>query len=81
MDVADRPLTFRHSRWRTWLRAHTPDWLYDRGLVVPKANDCGAHEWNNRGGGVDACYHCQVTRLTPADAPWYGVASRDIAAR
>jgi len=42
-DVAERPFSVRHARWRAWLRAHTPDLLYYRlGLVVPKAHDCGA---------------------------------------
>lgn len=62
MDVIDQPFSFRHSRWRTWMRAHTPDWLYDRGLVVPKAQDCGAHQWHNRDDVGDACYHCEATR-------------------
>jgi hypothetical protein len=50
------------SRWRTWARAHTPDLLYDRGLVVPKARDCGDHEWYTSSAEADGCYHCQVTR-------------------
>ena len=71
-DVAEDPLSLRHARWRTWLRVHTPDFLYYRlGLAVPKARDCGDHVWHNSGGGVDACYHCEVTRSTPPDAPWH----------
>lgn len=71
-DVGDAPFTARKSRWRTWLRAHTPNVLYHRfGLVVPRARDCGDHDWHNRGDGIDACYHCDVTRSTPSDAPWY----------
>jgi hypothetical protein len=61
---------WRHARWRTWIRTHTPDVLYHRlGLVIPKARDCGAHEWYMASEHVDACYHCRVTRtrrpLTP----------------
>ena len=53
----------RHSRWRTWLRQHTPDLLYDRlGLVVPKARDCGEHEWYIADGAVEHCYHCRAER-------------------
>lgn len=50
------------SRWRTWVREHTPDRLYDRGLVIPKVKDCGDHEWYMSRADLDACYHCQVTR-------------------
>ena len=78
MDVADRPLTTRHSRWRTWFRARTPSVFYRLGLVVPKAKDCGSHEWHNSGNGPDACYHCAVTRPTPPDAPWASSLSSDI---
>ncbi len=57
----------RHARWRAWLRVHTPDVLYHRfGLVVPKARDCGDHEWHNEGGGMDGCSHCQARRPRPA---------------
>lgn len=66
-DVADRPFGLRNARWRTWLRVRTPDVLYYRlGLVVPKARDCRHHEWHHSANGVDACYHCEVTRSTPA---------------
>lgn len=65
MDVADQPFSIRHSRWRAWIRARTPSWLYDRGLVVPKAWDCGAHQWHNRDAVLDACYHCEATRPRP----------------
>ena len=71
-DIGERPLSLRNSRWRGWLRVHTPNFLYYRlGLVVPKARDCGDHEWHNQGDGVDACYHCEVTRATPPDASWF----------
>lgn len=36
--------------------------LYDRGLVIPKVADCGAHEWYNARDGVAGCYHCRVIR-------------------
>jgi len=66
-DVADYPFSVRNARWRTWLRVHTPNVLYYRlGLVVPKARDCGRHEWHNNGDGLDGCYHCDVTRPTPS---------------
>ena len=52
----------RHSRWRTWLRAHTPTRLYDLGLVVPKARDCSDHDWYNVDGLTEACYHCLAAR-------------------
>jgi len=52
----------RNARWRTWLRVRTPNALYDRGLVVPKARDCGRHEWHNSDDFVEACYHCDQTR-------------------
>jgi hypothetical protein len=69
-DVADHPFSVRNARWRTWLRAHTPKVFYYRlGLVVPKARDCGNHEWHNNGYGIDACYHCEGIRSTPPDAP------------
>src|SRR5207244_2580028 len=72
-DVADHPFSVRNARWRTWLRAHTPNVLYYRlGLVVPKARDCGNHEWHNNGNGIDACYHCEGIRSTPPDARWFG---------
>jgi hypothetical protein len=71
-DIADHAFSIRNARWRGWLRVHTPNVLYYRlGLVVPKARDCGNHEWHNSGNGVDACYHCEVTRSTPPDAPWF----------
>jgi hypothetical protein len=71
-DVGDRPLSLRNSRWRAWIRVHTPNFLYYRlGLAFPRAKDCGDHEWHNGGQGVDVCYHCMTTRLTPPDAPWY----------
>ena len=70
-DVGNRPFALRKSRLRTWLRGHTPDLLYYRlGLAVPKARNCGDHEWYNRAQGTDACYHCEVTRPTPADSAW-----------
>jgi hypothetical protein len=56
----------RHSRWRTWIRVHTPTFLYDLGLVVPKARDCGNHEWHRKDAGFDACYHSTAER--PHDA-------------
>jgi hypothetical protein len=72
-DVANDAFSLRNARWRTWLRAHTPKVLYYRlGFVVPKATDCGKHDWHNAGGGLDGCYHCERTRSTPPDAPWYG---------
>lgn len=78
-DVADYPFSIRNSRWRTWLRAHTPTVLYNRlGLVVPKAKDCGNHDWHFRGGAVDACYHCEAIRATPPEAPWYGARSSEV---
>ena len=49
-------------RWRAFLRLHTPNFLYDRGLMVPKARDCGDHDWHNEGDGMDGCYHCKVIR-------------------
>lgn len=70
-DVADLPLSIRNARWRTWLRVHTPNLSYYRfGLVVPKARDCGHHDWHIEGDGIDGCYHCEVTRSTPPDVPW-----------
>lgn len=69
-DVASSPLSLRHSRWRAWLRVRTPNVPYDHGLVVPKARDCGLHEWHNAGEGIDACYHCIAIRPTPEDAVW-----------
>jgi hypothetical protein len=50
------------ARWRTWARSHTPDHLYDHGLVIPKVEDCGHHEWYTATAELDACYHCRVTR-------------------
>lgn len=51
------------SRWRTWLRKRTPDVLYYRlGIAIPKARDCGDHEWYKSTEDRDACYHCEVTR-------------------
>jgi hypothetical protein len=70
-DVADQPFGVRNARWRTWLRAHTPNALYGVGLVVPKARNCGNHEWHSKGHGIDACYHCEVTTSTPPEAPWF----------
>lgn len=62
----------RHSRWRAWVRVHTPDFLYFRlGLVMPNARDCGDHEWHNAGGGIDGCYYCQVER-PHVGPPWPG---------
>lgn len=53
----------RHARWRAWLRVHTPNLLFHRlGLVVPKADDCGDHDWYRSRDGIDSCYHCQVER-------------------
>ncbi len=55
----------RHARWRTWLRVHTPDILYYRlHIMVPKAEDCGDHDWYAEGSGWTACYHCKVRRPT-----------------
>lgn len=69
-DAADLPFSIRNARWCTWLRVHTPNLLYYRfGLVVPKARDCGNHDWHNNGSGVDGGYHCEVTRSTPPDVP------------
>jgi hypothetical protein len=56
----------RHSRWRTWLRGNTPDRLYDHGLVVPKARDCGDHEWYNHDNVTEHCYHCEAERSKTA---------------
>jgi hypothetical protein len=68
--VGDHPFGIRNARWRAWLRVRTPDFMYYRlGLVVPKAGDCGLHEWHAGGDESDACYHCRATRPTPADAP------------
>jgi hypothetical protein len=52
------PFSLRNSRWRAWLRVHTP-------LSVPKAKDCGAHDWRNGGQGLDFCLHCEVRLATP----------------
>ena len=72
LNVADAPFSFRNARWRAWLRVHTPDVLYFRfGLMVPKVADCGDHEWHNEGAGWDMCYHCEVRRPTPPEAPWF----------
>ncbi|MFI5261979.1 MAG: hypothetical protein ACHQZR_05460, partial [Candidatus Limnocylindrales bacterium] len=61
--VAAGDFGLRHSRWRAWLRARTPAVLYVRlGLVVPKARDCGAHEWFDSADELDACYHCEATQ-------------------
>jgi hypothetical protein len=69
-DVADQPFRVRHSRWRGWLRVHTPDLLFHRlGFIMPKARDCGDHDWYKHGRGIDACYHCRVTRATPVINP------------
>ena len=47
------------------MRGHTPNVLYHRlGLVVPKARDCGDHEWYHSDDVVDRCYHCEVERPT-----------------
>lgn len=55
-------------RIRTWLRARLPWSLAER---VLKGDDCGAHEWHRHSAGLDACYHCRVTRpheaMPPAD--------------
>lgn len=60
--------SIRNARWRTWLRIRTPSVLYHRfGFVVPKADDCGRHEWHNQDDRVDACYHCQQTRPGSGD--------------
>jgi len=62
----------RHSRWRTWLRGHTPDLLFYRlDLAVPKARDCGDHEWYNADDVVERCYHCEAERprIGTAEAP------------
>jgi hypothetical protein len=62
-DVAAGPFSLRNARWRTWLRVHTPDVVYYRlGWVVPKARDCGAHDWHNNGDGTVSCYHCLASR-------------------
>jgi hypothetical protein len=55
------------ARWRTWLRTRTPTPLYDLGLVVPKAKDCGSHQWYMLDATLDACYHCEVTRSRTGD--------------
>jgi hypothetical protein len=50
--------SLRHSRWRAWLRMHTPNLLFYRfGLIVHKASDCGHHEVYKQDDTVDACYH------------------------
>lgn len=49
------------ARWRRWIRGRTPNFLYDRGLVVPKVVDCGDHEWYRSTDEMQACYHCDVT--------------------
>lgn len=55
------------SRWRAKIRKLTPDFLYDRGLVVPKARDCGAHDWYFATAIRDDCYHCEVSRPHDGD--------------
>jgi hypothetical protein len=41
----------------------TPGVLYHRfGLVVPKARDCGDHEWHVSSSEVERCYHCLAER-------------------
>ncbi|HEY8951754.1 MAG TPA: hypothetical protein VIP78_04250 [Candidatus Dormibacteraeota bacterium] len=48
---------------------HTPNFLYHRfGLAVPKARNCGDHEWYNAGNGMDGCYHCMVERIRLASS-------------
>jgi len=54
--------SLRHSRWRAWVRKHTPRILYDAGLVIPKAADCGSHEWYVSTPGIQRCYHCRAER-------------------
>jgi hypothetical protein len=65
MTVGD--FGIRHARWRIWLRVHTPGVFYHRlGFVVPKAVDCGDHEWYQSRDGIDDCYHCKVERPSSA---------------
>jgi hypothetical protein len=67
--MAPSDFGLRHSRWRGWLRVHTPNFLYHRfGLAVPKARNCGDHEWYNAGNGMDGCYHCMVERTRLASS-------------
>jgi hypothetical protein len=56
----------RHARWRAWLRTHTPNVFYRLGLVVPKAHDCGDHDWYHSRDGIESCYHCVVERPSSA---------------
>lgn len=58
----DSRFGLRHSHWRISLRILVPKRLYDLGLVVPKARDCGAHDWYNSDGRTEACYHCVAER-------------------
>jgi hypothetical protein len=34
---------------------------------MPKVRDCSDHEWHNKDGILDACYHCEQTRHDPID--------------
>jgi hypothetical protein len=45
-------------RWRTWLRAREPNWLYELWPIPKGRTDCGNHEFYYASDGVDRCYHC-----------------------
>ena len=64
-DVADDPFTLRNSRWRTWLRAHTPDLpLLPPGPRRSAGQQLRGPRLAQHGDGLDRCYHCKVTRVT-----------------
>jgi hypothetical protein len=46
-------------RWRTWLRTHEPNWLYQVWSIPKGRTDCGNHEFYHANNGIDRCYHCE----------------------
>jgi hypothetical protein len=47
-------------RLRTWIRAHLPKPLYDRGLASKGRKDCRQHHVYNYDSVTERCYRCEV---------------------
>ncbi|KJK59346.1 hypothetical protein UK12_04875 [Saccharothrix sp. ST-888] len=56
-------------RWRTSIRRRLPWFLVELGFAGKGAGDCGTHEWYNRDGSGELCYHCTAGKRPFTEDP------------
>jgi hypothetical protein len=67
MTLADHPFSVRNARWRTWLRARTPNVLYYQlGLSYPRHGIVGNTSGTTKGDGMEAVLPLRSDRVDAA---------------